>query len=145
MKKIILTIASVALFANLSQAQFFGNKPLSTSIVSSAKTLATAGTTNLTSAASVGKNGFAVTVTLVGTNSGTANVNFQIYTSHDGSTYSSATTDIGNVAMNGTTSVTKTLYVLPTTINNISSVKLVLTNAHTASVTISNLTVTAFQ
>jgi hypothetical protein len=144
MKKFILTLAAVALFANASQAQFFGSKPGSVTVLSSPTNLVTTGSITAATAASVGKNGFAVTATLYGTNAGTANVNFQVYTSHNGTDYTTATTGVGDVAMNGTSVVRKTLYVAPTTIGNINSIKVVYTNAHTASVTISNITVTAF-
>jgi len=145
MKKLILTLAVVGLFAVQSQAQFFGSKPNSVAVVSSVTNVPTTANITASTAAPIGKNGFAVTATLYGTNSGTANVNFQVYTSHDGANYSTATTDIGNVAMNGTTVVRKTLFVLPTTIDNVNSVKVVYTNAHTASIIVSNITVTAFQ
>lgn len=144
MKKFFIIAALIAVANVPAQAQFFGSKPASTAVVSSPTNIVTTGNILSANAASVGKNGFAVTATLYGTNSGTANVNFQVYTSHNGTDYSTATTDIGNVAMNGTTVVRKTLLVAPTTIGNVSSIKVVYTNAHTASVIVSNITVTAF-
>lgn len=145
MKKITLTLALIVAFVATSNAQFFGSKPIAKEVVTSASTIATTASLSNNVAASVGKNGFAVTTYLVGTNAGTANINVQAYVSHDGTSYSTAPIILGDVAMNGTTPVRKTIFVPPTTIGNVAAVKLVLTNAHTAGVTISNVSVTSFQ
>ena len=145
MKKITLTIALMAAFVANSNAQFFGSKPLVKEVVTSATGIATTASLSNNVAASIGRHCFAVTAYLVATNASTSNVNVQAYVSHDGTSYNSSPVVLGNIALNGTTPVRETVYVPNTTIGNVAAVKLVLTNAHSATITCSNLTVTSFQ
>jgi len=143
MKKTFIAVLAISLVAS-AQAQFFGSRPHTKELVTTKITLASQGTTNITVPAQVGGNGFAVTAQIAGTNSGTANINVQAYVSADGTLYNTTPAILGDVAMSATSPIVKTLYVPPTTIGNVSSVKITLTNAHTSNVTISNVIVSSF-
>lgn len=143
-KHIFATLLAVA-FAINAQAQFrpsaaytqdlLGGKPI---------TLPTTGVTNIPVLAYVGKDGFSVTPVLVGTNSGTANLAILAIPAPSGTTNTVTPTGIGNVAMNGTTAVRNSVYNSGATFYGTSVVMLQLTNAHTASLTISNLYISAW-
>jgi hypothetical protein len=140
MKK-ILTILAVVALAIPAFAQFRPSGTYNFDLLSSSGkiTLPTTGVTNIVVPAYIGKDGFSVTPVLVGTNAGTANLAILAIPAPSGVTNTAAPTALGNVAMNGTTPVRSSVFVAGTTFYGTGTVVLQLTNAHTASLVISNL------
>ena len=144
MKKIILVSAFAIGMVASASAQFRSGSPVVTTVVSTPYTVTTAATSNLTTAVKIGQNGFAVTGYFAAASAASSNVNVQAYVSHNGTDYSTAPIVLGNFTANGTTAVRGTVFVPASTIGNVSSVKLVLTNQNAASVIVSNLAVSSF-
>ena len=130
----------IALSAN---AQFQPSGAQFKDVLSAPLTVATLATSNNTTSVYIGKDGFSVTPTLVGTNAGTAVVAFYAYPVINGVT-NQTSTYLGTIAMNGTTVVKTSILVAPSVFYGTGFIQLSLTNAHTASVIVSNLVVGAF-
>ena len=98
------------------------------------------GVTNIVVPAYIGKDGFSVTPYFVGTNAGTANLQINACPMADGVHTNSVTvTPIGAVAMAATVPVRKSIFVADTIFPGCGLVMIQLTNAHTDSITVSNL------
>jgi hypothetical protein len=145
MKKIITLVALLGLVVSAS-AQFRSSSPVKVDVLGGTPVvLAASGSTTISTSAYIGKDGFTVTPYFVGTNSGTANLAILAVPVGDGvNSNSTAATALGNVAMNGTTAVRGSVFTAGTTFAGTGLVKIVLTNAHTAILTISNVTVSAW-
>ena len=144
MKKILSILAMAALLTVSAEAQFRPGGSAVQTVNSSVITLTTTSTTNLPASAYIGNTGFTVTAYFAGTNSGSANLAVFAYPVGNGITANSTSTYLGSIAMNGTTGVRNSLFVPATTFPGCPAVQLSLTNAHTASLFITNVTVSAW-
>ena len=106
--------------------------------------LAASGVTNIPVPAYIGKDGYAITAYFVGTNSGTATLGIGAVPAADGSKSTDAVALVGTVTMNGTTPVRSSVKVAGTANYGVGTLYFSVTNNHTASLIISNLTVSAW-
>ena len=144
MKKILAILTLVAM-AIPAFAQFHGSSPYTYDLLGGkAITLATASSTNIIAPAFIGKDGFAITPYVVATNASTAVVAVQAYPAPDGTKTTDTVTALGTVTLNGTTPVRSSVRVAGTTFYGTGIIYITLTNAHTSTITISNLTVSSW-
>ena len=144
MKKFISLIALFALTIS-ANAQFHGSTTYSRDLLNGTPiVLASGAVTNLPVAGYIGKDGFAVTPYFVATNADTATLAILAIPMSDGTKTTDAATALGNVTGNGTTAVRSSVRVAGTTFYGTGTITVQLTNTHSASIIISNVTVSSW-
>jgi hypothetical protein len=108
-------------------------------------TNATAPTINSPAVALYRGRGLAIMPTFIGTNAGTANVILAFNVSADGTNWSTTTPFSYTLPMNGTTAVIGYTNFPSTLLDNVAYLRLAyISNAHTANITVSNVTWSVF-
>jgi hypothetical protein len=144
MRKFITLIFLLALTVS-ANAQFHGSTTYSKDLLNGVPMkLATGAVTNLPVPAYIGKDGFSVTPYFVATNADSATLAVLAYPMSDGVVTTVAPTAIGNVTGNGTTAVRASVRVAGTVFYGTGMVTIQLTNTHTDTITVSNVTISSW-
>jgi len=145
MKK-LLSILFVVALAVPAFAQFRGVAPYTRDVLGGTPLTINAGSiSNITVMAYVGRDGFAVTPYMVAASASTANVYVFATPDADGKLATVSPSLVGaGVALNGTTPVRGSAFAANSLFYGTGYVQLSVTNASAVSVTVSNLTVSAW-